>query len=463
MMTLIHTLLCLLTENRHPVCSISQGRTPNVSVSPAEKTLRLAVLTACLVSLHAGAKEGYATAPAVPAPPPGKEATQYGDAASIARFGNITSPTKLLSYGGRAVTLPTSEPVDEQRSRNAALFVALAVAPNCQKGMNICPVPTDSPCSVSDVGATRPRPNSGGAVSPPTPGTSLARRTMRFGLLEGSLRETLTGNGFPADILAQIGQVFSDRKNVDIDASPLPGDSYRVSYQADDVDFSGGRTHVMAIVLRLQGRLFTAEFFKPSRESSGSYFSFEGRSLSARPFLMPLDNAIVTSPFGIRLHPVKGVMREHTGVDLAARLGTPVMAAAEGEVEAVGYDKRGYGRYVVIQHSSDFSTWYAHLSSIKNGVKVGSQLNTGQVLGAVGRTGDATGPHLHFEVRYRDHPTDPMQVTATHRPPPLTAEDVATLSRQTTILRQQISLYNIDPGPAVSANLAAQHVLADRC
>jgi murein DD-endopeptidase MepM/ murein hydrolase activator NlpD len=141
----------------------------------------------------------------------------------------------------------------------------------------------------------------------------------------------------------------------------------------------------------------------------------------------------------------KRVIREHTGVDLAARLGTPVMAAAEGEVEVVGCDKRGYGRYAVIQHNSDFPTWYAHLASIKKGVKVGSRLIMSQVLGAVARTGDATGPHLHFEVRYRGHPTDPMQVTATHQPPPLTAEDVAALSRQTAVRLQQIFLYKLAP------------------
>jgi hypothetical protein len=282
-MTLNHTLSSLLAKNRHPVCSIFQGRTSNVSESRAQKTPRLPVLTAWLIPLHAGANGGSVTVSAYPAPLPGKEVTQYDSAGSIARFDSITSPTKLPSFDGRA-TLLAPQPVDEQGSRSVALLAVSAVNPNCRKRINICQTPPDGSPYVPDEGMSQPHPDSRESVLSPSPGTSLGWPTLRFGLLKNSLREILTGDGFPADVLLQIGRGFSHRNNADIDAPTSPGESYRISYQAGAADSSGDRTHLTAVVLRLQGRLFTAGFFKPSRESSGSYFSFEGRSLSAELF-----------------------------------------------------------------------------------------------------------------------------------------------------------------------------------
>jgi murein DD-endopeptidase MepM/ murein hydrolase activator NlpD len=311
----------------------------------------------------------------------------------------------------------------------------------CSKCLDLCSAPLHGVRMGTDVNKDGIDSDGGEIFLSPVPGTSLGPRIMRFGPLERSLRETLNEKKLPTDIVAQVSDMFSRRKEIDLDAPPKPGDSYRVSYQTGGEGHSGQQVRLLAIALRMQGRLYTAEFFKPSNESSGAYFSFDGRPLSTAPFLMPVSNATVTSPFGIRLHPVKGVMLEHTGVDLGARLGAPVKAAAEGTVEVVGYDKRGYGRYVVIHHNSDYSTWYAHLSSIAKGVRVGARLLASQVLGAVGRTGDATGPHLHFEVRYRDRPTDPMLVTATHQSPQLTDIDDAAFNRQTAALLKTIALY----------------------
>ena len=120
----------------------------------------------------------------------------------------------------------------------------------------------------------------------------------------------------------------------------------------------------------------------------------------------PLNNAlVVTSPFGMREHPVIGQELEHHGVDLVAELGTPVMATARGVVVWRG-NKLGYGNCVVIRHGKHLSTIYGHLSHI--GVHTGQSISKGEVIGLSGSTGFSTGPHLHFEVRRDGVPVDPL-------------------------------------------------------
>jgi murein DD-endopeptidase MepM/ murein hydrolase activator NlpD len=120
----------------------------------------------------------------------------------------------------------------------------------------------------------------------------------------------------------------------------------------------------------------------------------------------PLNNAlVVTSPFGMREHPVIGQELEHHGVDLVAELGTPVMATARGVVVWRG-NKLGYGNCVVIRHGKQLSTIYGHLSHI--GVHTGQSISKGEVIGLSGSTGFSTGPHLHFEVRRDGVPVDPL-------------------------------------------------------
>jgi murein DD-endopeptidase MepM/ murein hydrolase activator NlpD len=120
-------------------------------------------------------------------------------------------------------------------------------------------------------------------------------------------------------------------------------------------------------------------------------------------FMWPVAGRVI-SGFGMRMHPIFGVMRFHTGIDIAAPYGTLVKAADGGEVIKVGYFG-GYGNAIVIYHGGGFATWYAHLSSIR--VSVGQFVDRGQVIGLVGSTGWSTGPHLHFEVRINGEAKDP--------------------------------------------------------
>ena len=123
------------------------------------------------------------------------------------------------------------------------------------------------------------------------------------------------------------------------------------------------------------------------------------------PSRMPLEDATLTSDFGMRTHPVLGGRRNHKGVDLAAPMGTPVYATADGFIGRADWFS-SYGNYVQIEHGADLETRYAHLSSIA--VSAGSRVRKGDLIGYVGSTGRSTGPHLHYEVRVAGDAVNPV-------------------------------------------------------
>ncbi|WP_081067855.1 M23 family metallopeptidase [Burkholderia territorii] len=140
--------------------------------------------------------------------------------------------------------------------------------------------------------------------------------------------------------------------------------------------------------------------------SNGNHQAFGGDVRTAHRLAIPVGHTRTSSPFGGRLHPVTGVRHNHGGIDLAAPTGTPVAAVSIGMVEFIGRE-RGYGKYIIVRHVNNYRTLYAHLSAFEPRLRVGVIVRRGQPIGAVGRTGMATGPHLHFEVRYRNKPIDP--------------------------------------------------------
>ena len=156
-------------------------------------------------------------------------------------------------------------------------------------------------------------------------------------------------------------------------------------------------------------------------------YDYQGAFTEARKFLMSLENrgleileqeeklpglvrpvmGSVSSGFGMREHPVLGGKRQHQGIDLEAPKGSPILAAMAGEVEAVERDST-YGLKIVLRHANEYRTVYAHCDEAL--VKAGDQVKAGQVIGRVGDSGLATGPHLHFELRIGDRAIDPGQL-----------------------------------------------------
>ena len=158
----------------------------------------------------------------------------------------------------------------------------------------------------------------------------------------------------------------------------------------------------------LDGRSAAVRLYRADSGTSAAprYVSETGVDLERFLLRTPLSVTRITSGFGPRLHPLLGYTRMHRGVDLAAPKGTPVLAAGDGVVEAAGWDG-GYGRRILLRHADGFETLYGHLSAMDPTTVAGGWVRQGQVIGWTGDSGQATGPHLHFEVRRRGTAIDP--------------------------------------------------------
>ncbi|HET7230607.1 MAG TPA: M23 family metallopeptidase [Longimicrobium sp.] len=168
---------------------------------------------------------------------------------------------------------------------------------------------------------------------------------------------------------------------------------------------------VLAAEAAVGGSLYTV--FLYDHGDRPGYYDDWGRTLDPVPWSGPLASMHITSPFNSsRFHPILHRVLPHLGVDLAAAYGTPVRAAADGSISWASV-KGGYGNLVEISHPNGYATRYGHLSSIAPGVTTGVPVRQGDVIGYVGATGLATGPHLHYEVRRKGVPVDPMVVQPT--------------------------------------------------
>lgn len=238
---------------------------------------------------------------------------------------------------------------------------------------------------------------------PPVLGT-----VVRSAVITSSLFAATRQAGIPDTVASQVADVLGGE--VDFYRDIHKGDRLHVIYetlaQPDSLDPPvAGR--VLALELRTRGTSHSAVWFERG-DDDGEYFDFDGRSLKKTFLRFPIEFARISSRFtDARLHPVLGATRPHTGVDFAAPTGTRVRATGDGIVEFAGV-QRGYGNVVVLRHHGEYSTVYAHLSRIAPESRVGAKVAQGTVIGAVGSTGWATGPHLHYELRIGDQPADPL-------------------------------------------------------
>ena len=162
---------------------------------------------------------------------------------------------------------------------------------------------------------------------------------------------------------------------------------------------------VLGARLALSGNEIEAIRFD-SRAASGEYFDGAGKSLRASFLRTPVAFRRISSMFGGRRHPVLGIWRRHKGTDYAASMGTPVRSIGDGVVIFAG-EKGGYGNVIDVRHRNGFVSRYGHLRNFSKGIRSGTRVSIGSTIGAVGRTGLATGPHLHFEVLVNGVQRDP--------------------------------------------------------
>ena len=137
--------------------------------------------------------------------------------------------------------------------------------------------------------------------------------------------------------------------------------------------------------------------YKFGNDKGYGYFDVNGKSVEKALMKTPINGARLSSPFGVRKHPILGFNKLHTGTDFAAKMGTPIMASGTGTITRAKWCGGG-GNCIKIKHNSTYETVYAHMKSFAKGIKVGKKVRQGQIIGFVGSTGMSTGPHLHYEV-----------------------------------------------------------------
>ncbi|WP_343584891.1 M23 family metallopeptidase [Herbaspirillum sp.] len=242
------------------------------------------------------------------------------------------------------------------------------------------------------------------------PATLERRVEMRAGVIFSSLFAATDTAQIPDAIALQLVDMFAT--NINFAADLRRGDRFNVVYETFWQNGDLVRTgRVLAGEFDNAGNRYQAVWFSDpaSKTGGGGYYAFDGKSLKKAFLKSPLAFTRISSGFSMRLHPILGKWKQHTGVDFAAPTGTPIHAAADGVVDFVG-KQNGYGNIVVIKHWSGYSTAYGHMSRFAAGIKKGMKVSQSDVIGYVGMTGWATGPHLHYEFRVNNVPRNPLSV-----------------------------------------------------
>lgn len=220
-----------------------------------------------------------------------------------------------------------------------------------------------------------------------------------------SLYQTALKQGLPKPLIEEFVHAFVN--DVDFQRSALPGDTMTAFIaQPDELE---PRPTLLYAVMTVRDQTFRYYRFKTPDDNAVDFFDENGRS--TRKFLIrkPIADGDLTSGFGMRYHPILHFARMHTGVDWAAPIGTPILAAGAGVLIKAGWDS-GYGRRAEIQHANGYVTTYNHMSGFGRGIVEGARVTQGQVVGFLGQTGLATGPHLHYEVIINGNFVDPMAI-----------------------------------------------------
>lgn len=218
--------------------------------------------------------------------------------------------------------------------------------------------------------------------------------------------DTTDGSQIPDSIVNNIIEMFST--SIDFRADLKRGDRFNVVYETFWLDGEMVRTgRILAGEFVNRGVAYQSVWYEDPVTHQGGYYSLDGKALKKAFLKSPVAFNRISSGFSMRVHPVFGTWKKHEGVDMAAPLGTPIKASGDGVVEFVG-TQNGYGNFVVLKHWSNYSTAYGHMSRFASGLHRGQKVSQGDVIGYVGTTGWATGPHLHYEFRIGGHATDPM-------------------------------------------------------
>ena len=228
------------------------------------------------------------------------------------------------------------------------------------------------------------------------------------GTIQSSLYVAAQEAGLSENLIMELANIFG--WDIDFALEIRAGDRFTVIYEEDYLDGEKLRDgHILAAEFVNRGRSYQALRYE-DETGRADYFTPEGRSMRKAFLRAPVDFRRISSRFTQeRWHPVLGKKRPHRGVDYAAKTGTPIKSAGDGKIIHRG-TKGGYGRTVIIQHGQRYTTLYAHLSRYNKKAKLGSRVKQGDVIGYVGKSGLATGPHLHYEFRVNGVHRNPLTV-----------------------------------------------------
>ena len=230
------------------------------------------------------------------------------------------------------------------------------------------------------------------------------------GSIQSSLFAATDEANVPDAIATQLADMFSG--DIDFHRELRKGDRFSLVYEtltADGEPITWGNRagRLLAAEFVNNGKSYQSVLFRDPASGKSNYYGFDGESKRRSFLASPMEFSRVTSGFAMRFHPILQTWRQHQGIDYGAPTGTPVRSVGDGNVEFAGW-QNGFGNVVQLKHSGNRMTVYAHLSRID--VKKGQKVDQGQKIGAVGSTGWATGPHLHFEFRVNGKQQDPRVI-----------------------------------------------------
>ena len=214
--------------------------------------------------------------------------------------------------------------------------------------------------------------------------------------IDRGIYRTAKQSGIENSIVAQFARLYGFE--VDFQRDLKKNDKIKIFYERylDDDGVSQRTGNIIySEITNVERNIILYRYEYPN--GSIAYFTPEGKSIEKSLMRTPINGAKLSSRYGFRIHPILGYNQMHQGTDFAAPIGTPVMASGAGTVEYSGW-KGGYGKFISIRHSAVYQTNYAHLQDYAKGIRRGTKVQQGQVIGYLGSTGSSTGPHLHYEV-----------------------------------------------------------------
>lgn len=258
------------------------------------------------------------------------------------------------------------------------------------------------------------------------------------GVVHGSIYTSAQRLGIPGKLIRQMTTVLS--KQIDFAHGVRSGDHFSIAYEAHYVkDKLVGIGDIIAVSYTSRGK--TAQAIRHiSANGTRDYYTPKGESFKKAFSRYPIKFSHISSTFtASRYHPILRYRRAHKGIDLAAPIGTPILATGDGIIKIIGRHN-GYGNMIEIKHDKTFSTVYGHMLKFQKGLSKGSRVRRGQIIGYVGQTGLATGPHCHYELHVHDQPRNP---TTTYLPTasPVPAREMASFKAKSQTLFARLKLF----------------------